>query len=123
MEYSDIQNRAGPRFAGIKTFFRLPEWRDKQTGDVIIYGVPFDGASTYRSGSRMAPSRIREISSLGRGFHLTAQRDVFESLKIFDGGDAPVNPLSIQKTYSLLEDFFSKIWKQKKTGFGCRRGS
>ena len=114
MKYSNVQKRSLPRFSGIKTFFRCPQWQDTEKGNVIILGIPFDGGSTFRNGSRMAPSRIREISSLGRGFHLKTSKDIFEKLSVFDGGDAPTNPLSIQKTYQLLEDFFLQIWKQKK---------
>ena len=114
MEYSDIQKRSLPRFSGVKSFFRCPQQQNKQDGEVLIFGVPFDGGSTFRSGSRMAPSRIREISSLGRGFHLKTAQDVFEKLKVFDGGDAPTNPFQLRKLINFLKFFFSEVWKQKK---------
>ena len=115
-QYSDIQKRLVPRFSGIKTFFRCP-W-DKEslkTCEAVFFGVPFDGGTTYRSGGRMAPSRIREISSLGRGYHFTKERDVFERLKVADGGDAPVNPISLEKTYKSVEEFVFQISHGKKT--------
>ena len=81
---------------------------------MVFFGVPFDGGTTYRSGGRMAPSRIREISSLGRGYHLTREQDVFKKLKVADAGDAPVNPVSLEKTYKQVEEFTFEISKEKK---------
>lgn len=114
MSYSKGSARLNPRFAGIKTFFRCPQYQEDLKADALILGVPFDGGSTYRSGSRMAPSRIREISSLGRGFHMTSQQDLFQTLKVCDGGDAPVNPISLQKTYQALEAFYQPLFKTNK---------
>ena len=81
---------------------------------MVFFGVPFDGGTTYRSGGRMAPSRIREISSLGRGYHLTREQDVFKKLKVVDAGDAPVNPVSLEKTYKQVEEFTFEISREKK---------
>ena len=115
MDYSNIQKRSHPRFSGIKTFFRCSSEKESvKTSDVVICGVPFDGGTTYRSGARMGPTRIRETSALGRGYHLQRGRDVFAKLKVVDGGDAPINPLSIEKTYIDVESFFHKLWSQNK---------
>ncbi len=114
MKYKDIQQRSQPRFSGIKTFFRCPQYKESEDADVLIFGVPFDGGTTYRNGGRMAPSRIREVSSLGRGFHLQKSQDVFQKLKIYDGGDIPINPISLSKTYESLESFSTKFWQDKK---------
>ena len=114
MGYSDSKNRAHPRFSGVKTFFRCPHSQDMSQFDTFIFGVPFDGGTTYRTGSRMAPSHIRDISALGRGFHMESQKEVFDQLKVCDGGDAPVNPISLQKTYKLLQEFYTPFYKAKK---------
>ena len=114
MKYKDIEQRLQPRFSGVKTFFRCPQYKESDDADLLIFGVPFDGGTTYRSGGRMAPSRIREVSALGRGFHLQKSQNIFQKLKIYDGGDAPVNPISLSKTYESIESFFSKIWQDKK---------
>ena len=114
MDYSSIQNRSHPRFSGIKTFFRCPSDAESVAGsDVLICGVPFDGGTTYRTGARMGPVRVRELSSLGRGYHLQRGRDVFAKLKVADGGDAPVNPLSLEKTYTDVENFFLQVVESK----------
>ena len=69
MEYKPLSGREFPRFSAIKTFFRLPHVDTDKDYDVGIVGVPYDGGVSYRPGARFAPTRIREMSSLGRGFH------------------------------------------------------
>ena len=115
MPYSDITHRKHPRFSGIKTFFRLPYEEPEQTDKkVLLLGVPFDGGTTYRSGARMAPSRIREISALGRGYHLQYKQDIFQILKPIDGGDLPINPISLPKTYEMIEQSIRNLAKKGK---------
>ncbi|CAN0552038.1 unnamed protein product, partial [Ectocarpus sp. 8 AP-2014] len=56
-----------PHFAGINTFMKAPfldDIRDVGTYDVAVLGVPFDGGTTYRPGTRFGPQGIRRISAL-----------------------------------------------------------
>lgn len=55
----------------------------------VVIGVPYDRTSTYRSGSRFAPSAIREASANIETFSMRAAVDV-EDLKICDAGDMNV---------------------------------
>ena len=66
--YEPLSGAEFPRFSGIKTFFRLPHVPIDADYDVGLVGLPFDGGLTYRPGARFAPSRVREVSSLGRAF-------------------------------------------------------
>ncbi|MCY4321187.1 MAG: agmatinase [Bdellovibrionaceae bacterium] len=114
--YSEITKRSYPRFSGVHTFFRLRYQKpEKVKSHVLLCGIPFDGGTTYRTGARMAPSRVREISALGRGYHPQWNQDVFETLKPVDVGDIPTNPISIKKTYELIEKhIFDLAEKDKK---------
>ncbi len=115
MSYADITKRTQPRFSGVKTFFRFPYEKAEETKkNVILCGIPFDGGTTYRSGARMAPSRIREISSLGRGYHFQRKQDSFKTIKPVDGGDLPTNPISLNKTYELVEKAIFNLAKKGK---------
>ena len=56
-----------PHFAGINTFLKAPYVEDvRKCGeyDVAVVGAPFDGGTTYRSGTRFGPQGIRKISAL-----------------------------------------------------------
>ena len=114
MSYSEIVKRSYPRFSGVHTFFRLKQEKPEGTqSNVLLCGVPFDGGTTYRSGARMGPSRIREMSALGRGYHPQWNQDVFQKLNPVDVGDIPTNPISIEKTYQLIEQSIFE-WTQNK---------
>src|SRR5919109_1074975 len=55
-----------PHFAGINTFLKAPYLEDvRRCGeyDVAVLGAPFDGGTTYRSGTRFGPQGIRTISA------------------------------------------------------------
>lgn len=113
-----LSGREMPRFGGIKTFFRLPHLapstKDFLEADLALFGVPYDGSVSYRPGARFAPSRVREVSSLGRGYHLSRDLKVFENLKVVDAGDCSVVPMSVEKTYELLEDFSKNLLIKNK---------
>ena len=50
-------------FAGIPTFMRQPAGRNLDGIDVAVVGIPYDsGATSFRSGTRMGPRKIRESS-------------------------------------------------------------
>jgi len=69
MKYEPMSGREFPRFSAIKTFFRLPHVEVASDYEVGIVGVPYDGGTSYRPGTRFGPSHIRQASSMGRGFH------------------------------------------------------
>lgn len=114
MEYKPLSGREFPRYSSIKTFFRLPIADASADCDVLIVGVPYDGAVSYRPGARFAPSQIREASSLGRGFHMSRNRNVFEMKRVADGGDCPTVPIDQKQTYERVEAHFSEILKSGK---------
>ena len=114
MEYKPLSGREFPRFSQIKTFFRLP-WADiTDDFDVALLGLPFDGGVSYRPGQRFAPTRVREMSALGRGYHWSRDIKIFEKLKVADVGDSSVVPISLEMTYEKIEKFISDILKTKK---------
>ncbi|MGC2400059.1 MAG: agmatinase [Acidobacteriaceae bacterium] len=91
-----------PRFAGISTFMRLPYIADPGLLDVALIGVPYDGGTTYRTGPRFGPRRIREQSAIIRPYHPVLDLSPFERLRVADYGDLPVNPVSIEDTFAKI---------------------
>lgn len=114
MEFVPVSGRDMPRFAGIKTFFRLPVAPIDEAYEVGIVGVPFDGGVSYRPGARFAPTKVREVSALGRGYHWTRGINWVEKLKVADIGDVPVVPVSGLETYARIEAFFDKVLAHDK---------
>ncbi len=115
MDYQPLSGREFPRFSAIKTFFRLPVAAIEEVFDVALFGVPFDGGVSYRPGARFAPTKVRESSSLGRGFHWTRGEQIFQKLRCADVGDCPTVPIDLAQTYGKIEHFVRDILsKQKK---------
>lgn len=107
--YQPLSGREFPRFSAVKTFFRMPMADLEDDYDVGICGVPFDGAASYRPGSRFGPTTIREISALGRGYHWQRDSNFVEKIKVADIGDCPTVPIDRDSTYQRIEDYFDKL--------------
>jgi agmatinase len=93
-----------PRFAGIRTFMRAPHVTDLTGVDAAVYGIPFDTATTYRTGPRFGPEAIRSASALIRPYHPVLDVNVVEALSIVDYGDLPVSPGDTERTYGQIEE-------------------
>ena len=68
-------------YSGICTFGRRPHTRELDGVDVAIVGVPYDGATSYRSGTRFGPRAIREQSLLLWGYSNALNVAPFKALK------------------------------------------
>ncbi len=114
MEFKPMSGREFPRFSGIKTFFRLPLASLQEDYDIGIVGVPYDGGVSYRPGGRFAPTKVREVSSLGRGFNWARNEDIFKRFKIADAGDCSTVPIDQKQTYEKIEKHFTEMLKANK---------
>jgi agmatinase len=80
-------------YGGALSFLRRRYSRDLSGVDVAVSGIPFDSATTYRSGARLGPRAVRaasvqlqELKSFPHGI------DPFETLAVIDYGDCHLNP-------------------------------
>ncbi len=112
--YVPTSGRELPRFAGVKTFFRLPFVDIADDYELGIVGVPFDGGASYRPGQRFAPAKMRETSSLGRVFHMGRMSSFTEKIKVADVGDVATVPVDLSKTYQRIETWFERGLKLGK---------
>jgi agmatinase len=98
IHYGPPDASAAPRYTGIRTFARAPHTTDWANADVAVIGVPFDTATSYRTGARFGPAAIRDQSQLQRPWHPIHAVDVFAALSIVDGGDLAVTPGNAERT-------------------------
>lgn len=103
-KYVPANSLVSPRFAGVKTFMRLPNVQTTENIDYAVVGVPFDTGVTYRPGQRFAPAAIREISSLVKPYNLPQNINVVDELSGVDYGDVSVNPGYILDTYDRMKE-------------------
>jgi agmatinase len=104
VKYRPVDPRESPRFAGIKTFMRLPHVTETKGVDVAIVGVPFDTGASYRVGARFGPEAIRSVSALLRHHNEVLDVSIFDHCSVVDYGDLPVNPGYIEDSYKMIEE-------------------
>jgi agmatinase len=107
--YRPLDAQVIPRFAGVRTFMRAPHVLELPGVDAAVYGIPFDTATSYRTGPRFGPEAIRSTSALIRPYHPVLGVDVVESLSIVDYGDLPVSPGDTERTYAQVEEALAPI--------------
>lgn len=94
---------AVPRFAGLRTFARLPTLDQVGRADVAVLGAPFDSAATFRPGARFGPAAIREASLLLRPYNERLAVAPFAAVQMADAGDAPASPIGVEEGHAAIE--------------------
>jgi agmatinase len=109
-----------PRFAGVATFCRFPLIEavpaDRRPVDWAVYGVPFDGGTTYQPGARFGPRAVRDASQYIMPEHLELGVNIARTFSLADAGDAPVRPYSSKQTLDAVRDFALGIGEAAHTG-------
>ena len=100
-----------PRFAGLRTFARVPTLDQAGRADVAILGAPFDGGTTFRAGSRYGPGAIREASLLLRPYNDALDVSPFAERQIVDAGDASPNPVDIVEAHRAIEAAAGSLYR------------
>ena len=96
-------------FMGISSFMRLPVTRDLKNVDVAVMGVPFDSGTSYRSGTRFGPRKLRETSLMIWGHNSTLNVSPLKKLNVVDYGDVSVIPTSIEHTMTAITKMADEI--------------
>jgi len=107
--YRPLDAQVIPRFAGIRTYMRAPHVTDLTGVDAAVYGIPFDTATSYRTGPRFGPEAIRSASSLIRPYNPALAVNVVDALSLVDYGDVPVSPGDTERTYAQVEEALAPI--------------
>ncbi len=91
-------------YGGALSFLRRNYSRDLEGVDVVVSGVPFDNAVTFRPGCRLGPQAIRaasvqlaELKAFPWGF------DPFDALSVIDWGDVHLDPHHPQTVRPAIE--------------------
>lgn len=76
---------------------------------VVFMGVPLDVTSSYRSGTRFGPARIREASMNLETYLMSADLDIFERLGVADVGDLVISSTDLAATGECIERAVQKF--------------
>lgn len=100
-----------PRFAQIASFARLPQSQDLSAAKGVFIGVPWDDATSFRSGCREGPSAIRSHSRLVRSYNMFAQVYPFRVLDIVDYGDVDPVPGYLDDTFTRIQEAYTPVFR------------
>jgi agmatinase len=107
-----------PRFTGPRTFARLPATTDLAGVDAAVYGMPWDGSTSFRSGARFGPEAVRSMSGMIRTYNPVLGVQVFGELSSIDFGDAPTVPGYVDDTLERIEAFVRPLAEAGVVGIG-----
>ena len=102
---------------GIASFAKYPICTnlDELDADMCVMGIPYDMSTPYLTGSKFGPRRIREVSChYGRGdagFWDPERMEQFleAPIKIVDGGDVDMVPMSYEESFANVTECVQKI--------------
>jgi agmatinase len=81
-----------PAYAGALSFMRRRYSRALEGVDAVVWGVPFDQATTNRPGARFGPQAIRRASAIFEGDpQYPFGADPFATLTVIDYGDCALD--------------------------------
>ena len=98
-----------PRFAGPGTMMRLPPVESAAGMDVVFIGIPLDIGTSNRSGTRLGPKQIRAESVLMRPYNMWTRAAPFDSLRVGDLGDVPINTFDLKDSVERITDFYNRV--------------
>lgn len=99
-------------YGGPISFFRLPYAETAQGLDIAVMGIPFDLATTGRSGARMGPRAVREMSLTMAEFPWGVWPWTYhfkDKWKVADLGDMMGFTAYPERMYSLVEETASRL--------------
>jgi len=102
-----------PRFSGIPTFMRTTHVPNPKNldADFAFLGIPWDGDSGNRIGSRYAPQAIRNASRMIKPYNPAVDVSLHD-YEIVDNDDVLIIPGQKEDTYNNIENRVEKVIDQ-----------
>jgi agmatinase len=113
--------RYGAQFGPDITFLGVDrcDWASPETypdADVVILGVPFDGGTSHRAGTRFGPNAIRQACYLahdGSRPSLALRTDGLRDLRVYDAGDVEMFSGDAERS---VRDLRAAVYAVARTG-------
>lgn len=85
-----------------------------QEADIVLFGVPFDGTTSFRPGTRFGPGAIRSESFGIETYSPYCDRDLTDC-QIFDGGDLELPFGNTRRVLDMVRDYTAGLLADGKT--------
>ena len=93
-----------PTFAGALSFMRRRFTKSLDGVDAVVWGIPFDAATSNRPGTRFGPQAIRRASAIfDNDPQYPFDRDLFTEMSVIDYGDCLLDYGNHQETPAAIE--------------------
>lgn len=86
---------------------------DYDSSDIVIFGVPFDGTTSYRPGTRFASAAIRNESYGIETYSPYLDKDLLD-IKVFDAGDLEIGFGNTEKVLEAIEGMTGMLLDDNK---------
>jgi agmatinase len=90
---------------------------DFDEAQAVIYGMPMDWTVSFRSGTRLGPARIREVS-VGLEEYSPYQDRSLTDVTYFDAGDLLLPFGNPQKSVDMIRDYVDDLYQRGKFPVG-----
>ena len=81
---------------------------DYEDAEIVLFGVPFDGTTSFRPGTRFGPSAIRSESFGIETYSPYCDRDMVD-YQIFDGGDLELPFGNTERVLEMTQEYAAQI--------------
>ncbi|WP_281977540.1 agmatinase [Pseudorhizobium flavum] len=93
-----------PTYAGALSFMRRRFSKNVSGADVVVWGIPFDAATSNRPGARFGPQAIRRASAIfDNDPQYPFDRDLFAEMAVVDYGDCLLDYGNHHETPATIE--------------------
>jgi len=94
-----------PTYAGALSFMRRRYTKNLKGADAVVWGIPFDAATSNRPGARFGPQAIRRASAIfDNDPQYPFERDLFAEMSVIDYGDCLLDYGNHWKTPTTIEE-------------------
>lgn len=114
MEKRDVTRAFDPAYSG-NIFIGASQ--DFAGAKAVLYGMPMDWTVSFRSGSRLGPARIREVS-LGLEEYSPYLNRELGDITYFDAGDIPLPFGNPQQSVDAIYEYVKGLYEQNKFPLG-----
>ncbi|WP_067623292.1 agmatinase [Alicyclobacillus acidiphilus] len=90
---------------------------DFESAKAVIYGMPMDWTVSFRSGTRLGPTRIREVSLGLEEYSPYLDRDLSD-ITYFDAGDIPLPFGNAEESLDRIYEYVSALYAADKLPMG-----
>lgn len=89
----------------------IEDWRNVDSADVGLVGIPFDTSVMMRRGCRFGPDAVRSALSFSTSYEPGLDIDLSKNFKIVDFGNIDVLHTDVLKTHERIEKVITTIYE------------